>query len=114
MILQYFAIHSTFFFNSLCCNETHRFKTQQIKSEHCTKLPKPGGHWGTTTYIGPQTVALAIVSVITVVGWIIVLLFCPLDERDVYRRDGNLYHVNGDYCKTASSHNFLIRHSRHV
>lgn len=86
----------------------------QQKKEHCTKPPKPGGRWGTTTYIGPMTCALAIVSVITVIGWFLVLLFCPLDERDVYRRNGNLYYVNGDFCKTATDKNFMIRESRHV
>ena len=73
-----------------------------------------GGQWGTTTYVGPITWGLAIASLYTIIGWIIVLLFCPSDQRDVYKIDNKLYLADGTYYKPATEHNFAIQKSCHV
>ena len=54
-----------------------------------------GGEWGSTTYVGSLTGALAIAGIITGIGWIIILLFCPSDKIDVYKLDGKLFTPNG-------------------
>jgi hypothetical protein len=73
-----------------------------------------GGQWGTTTFVGPLTWAVAIASIPTIIGWIIILLFCPLDQRDVYKVGGKLYTADGAFYKSASEHNFEIRKSAHI
>mmetsp|Transcript_36461 Transcript_36461/g.88311 ORF Transcript_36461/g.88311 Transcript_36461/m.88311 type:complete len:369 (+) Transcript_36461:108-1214(+) len=73
-----------------------------------------GGIWGTTTYVGPLTWACAVAALPTVVGWMIILLFCPLDKTDVYKVDEKLYTVDGKVYKAASSHNFCVTKSEHV
>lgn len=50
-----------------------------------------GGEWGSTTFVGPITAALAIAALPTVIGWIIILLFLPCDRTDVYKVNGKLY-----------------------
>lgn len=74
------------------------------------------GEWGTTTYVGSMTWSFAIISIISFgIGWIIVLLFCPLDTEEVYKgSDGVLYLPNGERFKAASEHNFFKRNSKHV
>lgn len=79
----YFSPTGEFFKNAT----THNFEVR--KSEHITE--KVNGVWGTTTYIGPLTWSLAILSIFTVIGPILLLLFFPLDERDIYFDKGNLY-----------------------
>ena len=50
------------------------------------------GEWGTTTYVGGLTWSFAIISILSGIGWILVLLFCPLDSEEVYMAsDGVLY-----------------------
>ena len=56
------------------------------KSEHVCEKVK--GVWGTTTYVGPMTWSLAIIAAPTVIGFILIMLFFPVDERDVYLHDG--------------------------
>ena len=75
---------------------------------------RSGGAWGTTTYVGPLTYALALASVPSLIGWIIILLFLPLDQRDVYKVGGSLYTPDGEFYKTASEHNFEVRKSEHL
>jgi hypothetical protein len=85
--------------------------------EGATLLPPPGrsgGEWGTTTYVGPLTWALAIASIPSIIGWMIVLLFLPLDTLDVYKADGKLFTADGKFSKSATSHNFEIIKSDHV
>lgn len=86
------------------------------KSEHTDGTPprKSGGEWGTTTYIGPYTWSMTIASFITIIGFIPILLFCPLDQKEVYKVDGKLYTPSGDYFKAATEHNFMKRNSKHV
>jgi len=83
-----------------------------------TLLPPPGlsdsGVWGTTTYVGPKTWAFAIAAIPTVFSPFIILLFCPLDQTDVYKLDDKLYTPDGKSYKAASSHNFAIAKSEHV
>ena len=88
----------------------HNFEVR--KSEHMTE--KVDGTWGTTTYIGPKTWSLAIISIPTIIGFFLVLLFFPIDERDVYLANGNLYSAEGFFLKTASKHNFSLRKSQHL
>lgn len=73
-----------------------------------------GGEWGSTTFIGPLTAALAIAALPTVIGWLIILLFIPCDRTDVYKCNGKLYTPNGQFYKSATARNFQIRHSEHV
>lgn len=73
-----------------------------------------GGEWGSTTYVGPLTAALAIAAIPTVIGWAIILLFAPCDKTDVYRVNGKLYTPNGEFYKSATSRNFELRKSEHV
>jgi hypothetical protein len=86
------------------------------KSEHTDGSPPrmSGGEWGTTTYIGPFTWSMATASFLTVIGWIPILLFCPLDQEEVYRVDGKLYTPSGEYFKAATEHNYIKRNSKHV
>lgn len=78
----------SFFTGEFFKNATsHNFEVR--KSEHITE--KVNGVWGTTTYVGPLTWSLAIISIFTVIGPILILLFFPLDERDIYFDKGNLY-----------------------
>lgn len=86
------------------------------KSEHTNGVPSglSGGEWGTTTYVGAKTGALAIVSVLSVIGWIFVLLFCPLDSEEVYKVDGKLYLPSGKVYKAASEYNFFKKNAEHV
>lgn len=73
-----------------------------------------GGEWGTTTFVGPQTAALAIASIPSIIGWIIILLFAPSDQTDVYKVNGKLYTPNGEFYKTATTKNFEVRKSEHM
>ena len=88
------------------------------KSEHLQQplsLKKGNtGHWGTTSYIGPLSAAIAIVSIPTIIGPLICLLFFPMDQRDVYCCNGALYKPNGDFYKSATELNFTITQSKHV
>ncbi|KAL3940034.1 MAG: hypothetical protein SGBAC_005337 [Bacillariaceae sp.] len=86
------------------------------KSEHTTGTPKgmADGEWGTTTYVGPLTYALALVSVLSVVGWIVILVVLPLDSEEVYKMDDKLYLPDGELYKAASSQNFTKKNSKHV
>ena len=88
------------------------------KSEHLQQalsLKKGNtGHWGTTSYIGPLSAAIAIVAIPTIIGAPILLLFFPMDQRDVYCCNGALYKPNGDFYKSATVHNFTITQSKHV
>ncbi|CAJ1969776.1 unnamed protein product [Cylindrotheca closterium] len=81
-------------------------------------LPPPpglsGGIWGTTTYVGPLTFACAVASIQTIIGWIIILLFCPVDKMDVYKVEDKLYTADGKLYKAASTHNFAVSKSEHV
>jgi hypothetical protein len=79
-----------------------------------TGLSPPTGsrtddQWGTTTFVGPLTWAVAIASIPTIIGWFIILLFFPLDQRDVYNIDGKLYTLDGVFYKPATDHNFEVR-----
>lgn len=89
---------------------THNFEIR--KSEHMTE--KVNGMWGTTTYVGPLTWSLAMISVFTIVGWALILLFFPLDEREVYYADGKLFTPNGFFYKSATDKNFKLRKSQHL
>lgn len=73
-----------------------------------------GGEWGSTTFVGPQTAALAIAAIPTVIGWAIILLFLPTDKTDVYRLGDKLYTPNGEFYKSATTRNFEIRKSEHM
>jgi len=82
------------------------------KSEHMTEKVK--GMWGTTTYVGPLTWSLAIISIWTVIGAILILLFLPLDEREVYMSDGKLYTPDSFFYKSATKANFKLLKSQHL
>jgi hypothetical protein len=88
------------------------------KSEHLMQplsLKKGNtGHWGTTSYIGPLSASIAIAALPTIIGAPILLLFFPMDQRDVYCCNGNLYLPSGDFYKTSTEHNFSITQSKHV
>ena len=73
-----------------------------------------GGEWGTTTFVGPQTGALAIAALPTVIGWIIILLFLPSDKTDVYKLGDKLYTPNGGKILVAcKSNHFVCKFSLH-
>lgn len=88
----------------------HNFEVR--KSEHVTE--KVNGMWGSTTYLGPKTWSLAIASLPTIIGFVLILMFFPMDERDVYHANGNLYTPEGFWLKTATEHNFKLRKSQHL
>ena len=75
---------------------------------------RSGGQWGSTTFVGPLTFAVAIACIPSLIGWIIVLLFLPLDQRDVYKVGGSLYTPNGEFYKSATENNFEVRKSEHL
>lgn len=82
------------------------------KAEHVTEPIK--GIWGTTTYVGPLTFSLAILAAPTIIGAILILLFLPLDERDIYFNEGKLYTADGFFYKSATNKNFKLRKSAHL
>ncbi|CAB9526775.1 expressed unknown protein [Seminavis robusta] len=89
----------------------HNFEVR--KSEHCTEKVK--GVWGTTTYLGPKTWSCAIMATPTFfIGTVFILLLLPMDERDVYLANGNLYSPSGKFLKTATNRNFTLRKSQHL
>lgn len=95
----------------------HNFAVE--KSDHTDGTPDGkagGGTWGTTQYIGSLTWAMALVASIPTffIGSIIILLFMPLDNLDIYKDGNSLYKANGEFFKTLSSHNFDIRRSAHT
>jgi small-conductance mechanosensitive channel len=62
-------------------------------------------------YVGPLTGSFAIAAIITIIGWIPILLLLPSDETDVYRVGGKLYTPNGEFYKSATKFNFEVRKS---
>lgn len=82
------------------------------KSEHVTE--KVDGIWGTTTYVGPLTWSCAIVAAPTIIGFFLILLFFPMDERDVYYSNGRLYTADGYFYKSATEKNFQLTKSQHL
>ena len=75
---------------------------------------KVDGMWGTTTYVGPLTWSCAIIGLWTIIGACLILLFFPMDERDVYYSNGKLYTPNGYFYKSATNKNFKLRKSQHL
>lgn len=86
------------------------------KSEHTEGTPKglSKGEWGTTTYVGPLTFSLALISILSGVGWIVILLLLPLDSKEVYKMNDTLYLPDGEQYKAASAHNFYKQNAKHV
>jgi hypothetical protein len=58
-----------------------------------------GGQWGTNKYIGSNTQALACVGCLCFCLPGLILLMCPIDERDVYKsKEGNkIYDAAGQH-----------------
>jgi len=48
-----------------------------------------GGQWGTNKYVGSNTQALACVGCLCCCLPGLCVLMCPIDERDVYKTEGN-------------------------
>lgn len=86
------------------------------KSEHTDGTPKSlsKGEWGTTTYVGPLTFSLALIGLLSGVGWIVILLLLPLDSEEVYKVNDTLYLPDGEKYKAASAHNFYKANAKHV
>lgn len=94
--------------------ETKQKKTMVSNNELLPPPGRSGGTWGTTTFVGSLTWAAAIAALPTIIGSIIILLFLPLDKMDVYRSDGKLYSVTGEYYKAYTSRNFTIEKVEHT
>lgn len=57
---------------------------------------------------------MALAAIPSILGPFLILLFCPLDQIDVYNEKGTLFTADGKYYKAATRHNFHVMKSEHL
>ena len=72
------------------------------KPSYPKDLPE-GGVWGSNTYHGDKTNAAACMGCLCCGLPGLCMLMCPIDERNAYKKDGDVYLANGTKLKPGAS-----------
>ena len=68
---------------------------------------KEGGIWGTATYVGDTTKAIACLGCLCCGCLACCVLLCPQDKKDAYCVDGKVYDAGGAFLVEKKGDNFV-------